>query len=107
MYELKQAVILAYKKLVKNFKIFGYSLIEETTGMWEHSSKSKKFALCVDNFGVKYFSKDDALHLIDSLKQTTLSEKTGQGKIIVVLKLIGTMTKDLWAPACQSTYKMH
>ena len=31
-------------------------------------NKKKKYFLCVDDFGVKYFSKDDADHIINSLK---------------------------------------
>ena len=30
--------------------------------------KKKTFNLCVDDFGTKYFSKDDAHHLIDTIK---------------------------------------
>ena len=66
MYGLKQAAILAYKQLVKNLKQYGYEPIEGTTGLWHHESRPTKFALCVDDFGVKYFSKDDAEHLINT-----------------------------------------
>ena len=37
--------------------------------LWTHTTRRTKFCLCVDDFGVKYFSKEDALHLIDALKQ--------------------------------------
>ena len=69
MYGLKQAAILAYKQLVNNLQKFGYAQAEGTTGLWSHKTKPTKFALCVDDFGVKYFSQDDAKHLIDALKK--------------------------------------
>jgi hypothetical protein len=37
-------------------------------GMWTHKTKPTKFCLCVDDFGVKYFNKEDASHLINALK---------------------------------------
>ena len=32
-------------------------------------NKEQKICLCVDDFSVEYFSKDDANHIIDSLKK--------------------------------------
>ena len=59
----------------ENLKKYGYAPMEGTTGLWSHKTKQTKFALCVDNFGVKYFSKEDAIHLIESLKKHyTISE---------------------------------
>ena len=68
MYGLKQAAILAYEQLVDNLRPFGYAPVEGTTGLWAHTTRPTKFALCVDDFGVKYFSNEDALHLISALK---------------------------------------
>ena len=42
--------------------------MKQTTGLWCHISRNTTFALCVDESGVKYFSKDDALHLINAIK---------------------------------------
>ena len=67
MYRLRQATILAYKQLVKNLKPYGYYPIPHTMGMWAHKTRPTKFCLCVDDFGVKYFSKDDIHHLLDAL----------------------------------------
>ena len=38
--------------------------------MWKHSTRDILFNLCVDNFGIKYYNKDDVNHLI-----TTVSTK--------------------------------
>ena len=35
--------------------------------MWGHTTKKTKFCLCVDDFGIKYFSKADADHLLKAL----------------------------------------
>ena len=69
MYELKQAALLAHDHLVKCLAPHGYRPMQNTIGMWEHETRPTKFCLCVDDFGVKYFSKEDADHLLDTLKQ--------------------------------------
>ena len=69
MYGLKQAAILAYEQLVTNLKQHGYRPLPHTTGMWEHVTRPTKFCLCVDDFGIKYFCKDDADHLLNALRQ--------------------------------------
>jgi len=67
MYGLKQAAILAYDNLQKNLKPFGYSPVVGTVGIWKHVTRPITFCLCVDDFGIKYTSKEDALHLLDSI----------------------------------------
>ena len=68
MYGLKQAAILAYKKLKDILENAGYKQIENTTGLWTHRKRKLYFALCVDDFGIKYFGKDDMQHLIKTLQ---------------------------------------
>ena len=70
MYGLKQAVLLAYEHLVQNLSQHGYSPILHTVGMWKHKMRRTKFCLCVDDFGIKYYSKADADHLLTALRQT-------------------------------------
>jgi hypothetical protein len=69
MYGLKQAAILAYKHLVTQLAPHGYHPCPYTTGLWYHDTRRTKFCLCVDDFGVKYFTKADADHLLNSLRQ--------------------------------------
>jgi hypothetical protein len=69
MYGLKQAAILAYAHLVKQLAPYGYHPSPYTTGLWYHVIRPTKFCLCVDDFGVKYFSTADANHLLDSLRK--------------------------------------
>lgn len=67
MYGLKQAAILAYNLIKERLEPAGYYPIKESNGLWKHKTKKTMFALCVDDFGVKYFNKEDAQHLIDTL----------------------------------------
>jgi hypothetical protein len=69
MYGLKQAALLAYKHLVNQLAPHGYHPCPYTTGLWEHDTRPTKFCLCVDDFGVKYFSTADADHLLNSLRR--------------------------------------
>ena len=67
MYGLKQAAVLAYNQLKANLQPAGYTPIIGTVGMWKHTTRRTKFCLCVDDFGIKYFSKDDANHLLQAI----------------------------------------
>ena len=69
MYGLKQAAILAYNQLKNNLDRYGYSPDDSTSGIWKHQTRRLCFALCVDDFGVKYHNKEDVQHLIDSLRK--------------------------------------
>ena len=63
----KQAVILAYNQLLTYFTDVGYRSIISITSMLEHISRPTKVCLCVDDIGIKYYSKDDADHLLQTL----------------------------------------
>ena len=75
MYGLKQAAVLAYTQLIKNLAPFGYKPCPYTSGLWTHDTRKTKFCLCVDDFGIKYHTRDDAHHLLQALrKHYTISE---------------------------------
>ena len=67
MYGLPQAGIIAQELLEERLNARGYHQSKFTPGLWAHKTRSTKFALVVDDFGIKYESKEDAQHLIDSL----------------------------------------
>ena len=69
MYGLKQAAVLAYNQLKEKLLPKGYSLVKGTVGLWRHATRKTKFCLCVDDFGVKYYNKEDADHLLNSLRK--------------------------------------
>ena len=64
MYGLKQAAILAYTQLKKQLLPHGYTPVEGTVGIWKHATRRTRFCLCVDDFGIKYYSQSDADHLL-------------------------------------------
>lgn len=66
MYGLNQSAILAHQQLVQNLAPFGYHP-NSNTKFWKHETRPTIFCLCVDDFGVKYFSKDDSDHLFPAL----------------------------------------
>ena len=67
MYSLKQAAVFAYNHLQENLLQYGYKHIVGTVGLWEHDTRPKKICVCVDDFGIKCFSKDNADHLLACL----------------------------------------
>ena len=70
MYGLKEAGVIAFDQLVRKLKLFGYEPMPQTPGLWKHTSCRTTFTLCVDDFGIQYFSKDYANHLIDAIQAT-------------------------------------
>ena len=69
MYGLKQASVIAYNQLVSPMVPHGYYPVPFKTGLCPPKTRKTTFCLYVDDFGVKYFSKDDADHLLESLKK--------------------------------------
>ena len=69
MYGLKQATRITNDRLKQHLKKYGYIPCRYTPGLFTHTSQKISFALCVDNFGVKYTDKDDAQHLLTCLEK--------------------------------------
>ena len=69
MYGLPQAGLLANQLLQKKLAKYGYYQCRHTPGLWEHVSRSTKFGLVVDDFGVKYIGQENADHLVDALRK--------------------------------------
>ena len=67
MYGLKQAAVLAYNNLQANLHPFGYTPVIGTVRVWQHKTRPTIFCLCVDDFGIKYHTKNDAQHLLDAI----------------------------------------
>ena len=68
MYGLPQAGILAEKQLIRFLGSYGYSPVPHTPGLWHHQWRPITFCLVVDDFGIKYISKEHADHLIQCLQ---------------------------------------
>lgn len=101
MYGLKQAAVLAFDNLVHNLSKHGYTPCPNTLGIWRHTTRKTKFCLCVDDFGVKYYSKADAQHLLDSLSEKYTHTVDWQGQNFCGLRLEWNYVKnyvDVWMP---------
>ena len=71
MYGLPQAVQLAYIAFIKHLQLQGYTRTGFTPVLFKHATLDTMFILVVDDLVVKYTAKNDALHLIDTLKKIT------------------------------------
>ena len=66
MYGLPQAGLLAQQRLIAHLAIHGYHETR-TPCLFRHISNGTDFTLVVDDFGIKYSTKEGAQHLIDTL----------------------------------------
>ena len=76
MYGLKEAGIIAYKRLVRNLQPHSYAHVSHTPGLWTHTTLPNTFTLTVHDFGIKFFAADDATHLLDTLREIYQSPLT-------------------------------
>ena len=67
VYGLKQASVLSYQQLLPLLKNGGYKPILGALGMWKLKTRKTLFCLCVDDFGLKYYSKEDGQHLYNEI----------------------------------------
>eukprot|EP00804_Cyclotella_cryptica_P015967 CCRYP_004129-RA/>CCRYP_004129-RA protein AED:0.18 eAED:0.18 QI:0/0/0/1/0/0/2/0/948 len=67
MYGLPQAGIIAQQLLESRLVAHGYRQSTVTPGFWKHDWRPIAFALCVDDFGVKYVGIEHAKHLLQTL----------------------------------------
>jgi hypothetical protein len=88
VYGLPQAGILANKYLEKHLNEYGYYQSNYTNGLWSHESRRIQFALCVDNFGVKYVNDCDVEHLKAAL--TAENPETGKTMFEITVDTEGT-----------------
>ena len=69
MYGLNQAARISFDHLVKILKPNGYYPLRFNLSIWCHEMIPTKFALCADNFGIKYTYHAHSHHLVNALKK--------------------------------------
>ena len=69
MYGLPQAGRLAYNKLEKHLADDGYHPCKLTPGVFRHVTRPISFCLVVDDFGIKFVGKENADHLVTTLRK--------------------------------------
>jgi hypothetical protein len=79
MYGLPQAGILAFNQLKTHLATHDYTPCTPIPGLWTHSTRDITFSLVVDDFGIKYTNRDDAVHLLTALEEmyTVTTDLTG------------------------------
>ena len=60
---------------MKNLAPYGYTPAKQMHDIWKHKTRPINFTLVVDDFGVTYTNKADALHLINALEKATRSRQ--------------------------------
>jgi hypothetical protein len=68
MYGLPQAGIMAQHLLKECLQKHGYHQSQTTPSLWKHNTRPINFSLVVNNFGVKYVGKENAQHLLDTVR---------------------------------------
>ena len=88
MYGLPQAGKLAHDLLKDHLAKYDFVPARFTPGLWKHKTRNIRFCLVVDDFGVKYTRKEDALFLINALKEryTIYEDWSGSKYIGITLK---------------------
>ncbi len=69
MYGLPQAGCIANDKLIPILEAAGYHQTEHTPGLFTHETRLVAFSLVVNDFGIKYVGKENAEHLLATLRE--------------------------------------
>ena len=84
---LKQAGKVANDRLKNHLAKYGYKPVPRTPALWTHETYDTTFTLCVDDFGIKYTSKDKALHLLNALKDLYKITIDWKGELYIGLSI--------------------
>ena len=87
MYGLNQAGRIANNQLKQHLKASGYVPCRYTPGLFTHASRKISFALCVNDFGVKYTDKANAQHLLTCLEKLYKCTIDWEGKLYLGMTL--------------------
>ena len=94
MYGLRQAAVLAYNYLSSLLKQAGYTPIVGSLGLWKHQTRKTLFSLCVDDFGIKYYTKDDVDHLLSAIEKQYTAKVDWTGRHFLGFTLDWQYSKD-------------
>jgi hypothetical protein len=80
MYGLPQSGANSHDELEERLNKEGYYKSTLAPALWKHKTRPTQFVLIVDDFGIKYFSKEDVDHLVNSLKKYYEVKVNPEGK---------------------------
>jgi len=86
MYGLPQSGSNSHHELEECLNKEGYYKIPLVPALWKHKTRPTQFVLIVDNFGIKYFTKNDLDHLADTLKKYYDVKVDPEGKELVKIE---------------------
>jgi hypothetical protein len=69
MYGFPQAGIIAQELLADRLRQHGYTQSKTMPELWSHETRPIQFSLILDDFGVKYVGKENALHLLNTIQK--------------------------------------
>lgn len=87
MYGLPQAGANSHDELEERLNKEGYFKSPLVPALWKHKTRPTQFVLIVDDFGIKYFSREDLDHLVDSLKKYYEVKVDPEGRELVKIEL--------------------
>jgi hypothetical protein len=88
IYGLPQAGKLAQDRLIAHLAKHGYHQVPLTPCLFKYDTNSIAFTFVVDDFGIKFAKKEDAKHLLDTLRQlyTTTLDESGSKYVGLTIK---------------------
>jgi hypothetical protein len=87
IYGLKQAGIIAQKRLIDHLSAHDYVQAPNTRGLFRHTTRPIAFSLVVDDFGVKYRDKADVEDLLKVLRQLYVVKEDWTGDSYIGLTI--------------------
>jgi hypothetical protein len=87
MYGLPQASSNSHDELEERLNKEGYFKNPLVPALWKHKTRPTQIVLAVDNFGIKYFTKEDLDHLANTLKKYYDVKIDPDGKELVKIEL--------------------
>jgi hypothetical protein len=80
MHGLSQTGIIAQELLADQLKNHGYTQCKTMPGLWKHNSRPIAFSLVVNDFGMKYVGKENAQHLLRTIRKYYKCSRNWEGE---------------------------
>jgi hypothetical protein len=87
MYGKPQAGSNSHDELKEHLNKEGYYKSPLVLALWKYKTRPTQFVLIVNDFGIKYFTKNDLDHLTDTLKKDYDVKVDPDGKELVKIEL--------------------
>ena len=99
--------MLAYQNISTLLKAGDYQPIIGSLGICKHKTRKTLFCLCVDDFGVKYYSKENVQHLHDTIAEQYTFKIDWSGNNFIGYKIDWNYEKGYVDISMPEYIKMH